>query len=94
METLGWILVIVWVAGLGFWVVNKLEMFMETDETTLKNGEKSTDASVNSDSTGQQGTDGREKGGAFAECAGCDEKYGNARPFVSSRFCILEPWNE
>ena len=51
METLGWILVIVWVAGLGFWAVNKLEMFMETDETTLKNGEKSTDASVNSDST-------------------------------------------
>ena len=51
METLGWILVIVWVAGLGFWAVNKLEMFMETDETTLKDGEKSTDASVNSDST-------------------------------------------
>lgn len=51
METLGWILVIVWVVGLGFWAVNKLEMFMETDETTLKDGEKGTDASVNSDST-------------------------------------------
>ena len=51
METLGWILVIVWVVGLGFGAVNELEMVMETDETTLKDGEKGTDASVNSDST-------------------------------------------
>ena len=53
METLGWILVIVWVAGLGFWAVNKLGTFMESNEAFIKKEQKNADTSENSDRTAE-----------------------------------------
>lgn len=53
MESLGWILVIVWVAGLGFLVVNKLGTFMESNEAFLKKEQKNTDTSENTDRTAE-----------------------------------------